>query len=122
MARSVNAIDEELAALERALATLSSDEEDEGGVASTSDSREERKQRKKRKKEKRARGRTSSDEEAEAAPDVLVGGEDLPRIQPLPRELLPEGNDYKGKGTSFLGKRGAGQPTSQHGSFIKEPC
>ena len=45
MARSVNAIDEELAALERALATLSSDEEDEGGVASTSDSREERKQR-----------------------------------------------------------------------------
>ena len=60
MARSVNAIDEELAALERALATLSSDEEDEGGVASTSDSREERKQRKKRKKEKRARGRTSS--------------------------------------------------------------
>ena len=112
MARSVNAIDEELAALERALATLSSDEEDEGGVASTSDSREERKQRKKRKKEKRARGRTSSDEEAEAAPDVLVGGEDLPRIQPLPRELLPEGNDYKGKGTSFLGKRGAGQPTA----------
>jgi len=116
MARSVNAIDEELAALERALATLSSDEEDEGGVASTSDSREERKQRKKRKKEKRARGRTSSDEEAEAAPDVLVGGEDLPRIQPLPRELLPEGNDYKGKGTSFLGKRGAGQPTASAAS------
>ena len=51
MARSVNAIDEELAALERVLATLSSDEEDEGGVASMSDSREERKQRKKRKKE-----------------------------------------------------------------------
>lgn len=108
MATSVNAIDEELAALERALATLSSDEEADGGAASASKSRERRKKSKKSKKEKRARRRSSSSE----APDVLVGGEDLPRIEPLPRELLPEGNDYKGKGTSFLGKRGSGQPTA----------
>lgn len=111
MATSVNAIDEELAALERALATLSSDEEADGGAVSGSESRERRKKSKKSTKstkEKRARRRSSSSE----APDVLVGGEDLPRIKPLPRELLPEGNDYKGKGTSFLGKRGSGQPTA----------
>ena len=41
---------------------------------------------------------------------IIVGGEDLERITPLPRNLLPEGNEYRGKGASFLGKRGTGAP------------
>ena len=108
---ALNAIDAELEALEKRLAELPSESESES--ASSSSSSKEKKRKKKQKKEKkdakkrrRKRREASSDDDVE----VIVGGDDLPRIEPLPAALLPEGNDYKGKGArgSFLGKSRVG--------------
>ena len=108
---ALNAIDAELEALEKRLAELPSESESES--ASSSSSSKEKKRKKKQKKEKkdakkrrRKRREASSDDDVE----VIVGGDDLPRIEPLPAALLPEGNDYKGKGArgSFLGKSSVG--------------
>ena len=108
---ALNAIDAELEALGKRLAELPSESESES--ASSSSSSKEKKRKKKQKKEKkdakkrrRKRREASSDDDVE----VIVGGDDLPRIEPLPAALLPEGNDYKGKGArgSFLGKSSVG--------------
>ena len=111
---ALNAIDAELEALEKRLAELPSESASASESASSSSSSKEKKRKKKHKKEdkkdakkrRRKRREASSDDDV----DVIVGGDDLPRIEPLPAALLPEGNDYKGKGArgSFLGKSSVG--------------
>ena len=111
----LNALDAELEALQARLRAL---EEDSDADASTSASesastrRKRKKKEKKEKKEKREREGKRRREETSASEDEIIrGGDDLPRIEPLPRALLPEGNDYKGKGgrEAFLGGARAGR-------------
>lgn len=118
----LNDIDAELAALEARLADMPSEDDDDDASDASDERRRRRREEKKTtkksnkkesKKEKKKRRRRESDDDDDDA-DVLVGGDDLPRIEPLPASLLPEGNDYKGKGArgSFLGKaaKTAGAP------------
>lgn len=111
----LNALDAELEALQARLNAL---EEDSDADASTSASesasvRRKRKKEKKAKKAKKERGKRRRDEASVSEDGIMRGGDDLPRIEPLPRAMLPEGNDYKGKGgrEAFLGGARAGRGT-----------
>ncbi len=110
----LNDIDAELAALEARLAEMPSDDDDDDDDDGSDEERRRREKKKSKKESKKEKKKRRRQRESDDDADVLVGGDDLPRIEPLPASLLPEGNDYKGKGArgSFLGKaaKTAGAP------------
>ena len=117
---ALNAIDADLAALEAKLRALEEDENSysdasEASSSASDDSRarkrakkEAKSAKKDKKRAKKKHKKSTRDAGGDDEPMIIVGGEDLERIAPLPKSLLPEGNDYRGKGASFLGKRGTG--------------
>ena len=121
---ALNAIDADLAALEAKLRALEEDEDSysdasEASSSASDDSRarkrakkEAKSAKKEKKRAKKKHKKSTRDAEGDDEPMIIVGGEDLERIAPLPKSLLPEGNDYRGKGASFLGKRGTGASAS----------
>ena len=121
---ALNAIDADLAALEAKLRALEEDENSysdasEASSSASDDSRarkrakkEAKSAKKDKKRAKKKHKKSTRDAGGDDEPMIIVGGEDLERIAPLPKSLLPEGNDYRGKGASFLGKRGTGASAS----------
>jgi len=111
----LNALDAELEQLEARLKALDSDSDSDASTSASESASTKRKRRKKEKKaskkEKKAKKRREREETVVSEDGIIRGGDDLPRIEPLPMALLPEGNDYKGKGgrEAFLGGARAGR-------------